>query len=224
MNTVDVLLFEKLDVYQRLSVAFDDTEERFWKQLGKTLGTIIKEVVGPTIEETPSTTAFWDDTLGFARRKEWLLDFGSARDGMKEWELSPSFWFPKSSDEYDTFALMGLGDNVVHAAVWATPLSRYVGDLAFARRAWDKVIAAPLKAKGWESYGQRVTSPTGDWGMHIPVRLDHQEIAQAMKSGDLRSALSTLERAATDFASVCPAMDDLIKNLLAKSGASKRKS
>lgn len=224
MNTVEVLLFEKLDVYRRLSVAFDDTEERFWKHLGKTLGTIIKEVVGPTIEETFSKPAFWDDPLCYAYRREWLLDFGSARDGMKAWELSPSFWFPKQPDEYDTFALMGLGDDVVHAAIWATPLSRYAGDLAFVRKVWDKDIAGPLTAKGWEPYGQRVTSPTGDWGLHIPIRLDQHEIAQAMQSGDLRQALSPLERAVLDFGSVCPAMDDIIKNLRTKGGPSKQKS
>lgn len=52
MNTVDVLLFEKLDVYRRLIMTFEDANERFWKQLGKTLAAVVKEVVEPTLEET----------------------------------------------------------------------------------------------------------------------------------------------------------------------------
>jgi hypothetical protein len=224
MNTVDVLLFEKLDVYRRLTMTFEDAEERFWRQLGKTVGTIVKEVVEPTLEETFSRADFWDGDLGCAYRKEWVLDFGSAGEDSKEWERSPSFWFPSSGDEYKTFALMGLeAEVIVYAAIWGQPLSRYTGDLASAKKLWDNVIAGPLKAKGWEPYGQRVIVPTGEWGIHIPIRLDHHDIAKAMESGDLRSALIPLERAAEDFASVCTAMDDVVKNLRAVKRAAKRK-
>jgi len=119
-----------------------------------------------------------------------LLDIGSAEEVPDEWERAPSFWFPSSGDEWETFALMGLEEEVVaHAAIWGQPLSRYTGDLATARRVWDKAIAVPLTAKGWEPYGQKVITPTGEWGIRVPIHLDHHEIAKAMESGDLRSAL-----------------------------------
>lgn len=154
-----------------------------------------------------------------------MLDIGGAEEVPDEWERAPSFWFPSSADEWETFALMGLEEEVVvHAAIWGQPLSRYTGDLATARRVWDKAIAGPLTAKGWESYGQKVITPTGEWGIRIPIHLDHHEIAKAMESGDLRSALEPLEQAAQDFASVFAAMDDVIKNLLAAKRPSKRKT
>ncbi|MGA2591381.1 MAG: hypothetical protein ABSH32_15790 [Bryobacteraceae bacterium] len=69
MNKVDVLLFEKLDVYRRLTMTFEDADERFWKQLGKALGAIVKEVVGPTLEETFSRADLWDNGVGCAYRR-----------------------------------------------------------------------------------------------------------------------------------------------------------
>jgi hypothetical protein len=224
MNTIDCLLFDKLDVYRRLTMAFEDADERFWKLLGKTLGLIVKEVVGPELRESFSTPDFWDYGVCCAYRKEWVLDCGSAGEDLDEWNRAPSFWFPAEEDEWDTFALMGVGDEVVvHGAVWGTPLSRYTGDLASARKLWDKTIAVPLRSKEWEPYGQKATKPTGEWGMRIPIRLDHHEIAKAMESGDMRPALIPLERAVKDFASVCTAMDEVVKNLPAAKGRSGRK-
>jgi hypothetical protein len=225
MNTVGVLLFEKLDVYRRLTMTFKDAEERFWKQLGKTLGTIVKEVVEPALEETFSRGDFWDDCVACAYRKEWLLDFESAGENLEDWRRAPSFWFPSTADEYDVFALMGLDEGVgVYAAIWGQPLSRYTGDLATAKKLWDEVIAGPLKTKGWEPYGRKVITPTGEWGLRIPIRLDHREIAKAMESGDLRPAVLPLQRAAEDFASVCPAMDLVIKKLLVAGRPTKLKT
>jgi hypothetical protein len=225
MNTIDGLVFEKLDVYRRLTMAFGDAEERFWNHLGKTLGLIVKEVVGAELRESFSTTNFSDDGAWCAYRKEWVLDCGSAGEELAEWNRASSFWFPaEQTVEWDIFALMGLGDDeVMYAAIWGQPLSLYTGDLESARKLWDKIIAAPLRSKGWESYGQRVTKPTGDWGMRIPIRLDHREIAKAMESGDLRPALIPLENAVEDFGSVCAAMDDVVKNLRAAKGRSNRK-
>jgi hypothetical protein len=224
MNKVDNLLFERLDVYRRLSTAFDDAEERFWKHLGETLGTIVKEVAGPTIQETFSTTDFGYEN-GYAYRKEWVLDFGDAAEELAEWERAPSFWFPESSDDFDLFALMGLNEEIpMDAVVWGTPLSRFNGDLGSAQRLWNKVVAGPLKKNGWEPYGERVIRPTGEWGVRMPIRLDHHKIAEAMESGDLRAALNPLQRAVEDFASVCTAMDEVVKGVLAAKGPSRRKS
>jgi hypothetical protein len=44
-----------------------------------------------------------------------------------------------------------------------------------------------------------------------------------MESGDMRPALIPLERAVKDFASVCTAMDEVVKNLPAAKGRSGRK-
>jgi hypothetical protein len=224
MNTIDVLLIDKLDVYQRLSTAFEGADERFYRQLGKTLGTIVKDV-DPKLVETFSKPDHWDDDVCCAYRKEWVLDLDDAEADFPEWSRSPSFWFPEEPDEYDLFNLMGLGDeSVVYAAIWGQPLSRYTKDLASARKLWDKVIAGPLKAKGWDRYGQRAIAPTAEWGVHIPIRLDHHEIAKAMESGDLRAALIPLERAIGDFKSVCDAMDDVVKDIRSIKRPSKRKS
>lgn len=224
MNTVDVLLIEKLDVYRRMSTAFDDASRRFWKQLGKTLGEILKEAV-PTIEET-FTTDFEYESNGYARRKEWVLDFHNAGEDLPDWERAPSFWFPEDTyaNNFDLFALMGLDEETtMDAVIWGTPLSRFTGDLASAQRSWDRVIAGPLKKNGWVPYGERVVRPTGDWGVRIPIRLDHHKVAEAMKSDDLRAALGPLQRAAEDFASVCAAMDDVVKSVLAAKRPSRRK-
>jgi len=222
---IDGLVLEKLDVYRRLTIAFENAEERFWNLLGKTLGLIVKEVVGPELRESFSTTDFLDEGVWCAYRKEWVLDIDATGEDMDEWKGAPSFWFPAEQDvEWDIFALMGLGDEeAMCAAIWGQPLSRYTGDLESARKLWDKTIAAPLRSKGWDPYGQRAIKPTGEWGMRIPIRLDHHEVAKALESGDLRPALIPLETAVKDFASVCTAMDEVVKNLPRAKGRSGRK-
>ena len=225
MNAVDVLLFEKLDIYRRLSRTFDDAEERFWRQLGKTVGVIVKEIGGLALKETFSTPDFWDNSTGCAYRSEWLLDFGSAGEDLDEWRRVPSFWFPCVEDEYDTFALTGLDEELdVTAAIWGQPLSRFTGDLASTKQLWNKFVAGPLRTKGWEPYGEKVTTPTGEWGMKTPIRLDHHDIAKAMESAILRPALNPLQKAVEDFASVSTGIDKIIETLRASKRPSKQKT
>jgi len=222
MKKMDAFLFDNLEVYHRLIMAFEQSEERFWKQLGRTMSAMVKDLVSIPLEESFGTEGFWDDGGGKAFCAEWLLDFGSAEEVPNE-ERAPAFWFPQDSGVLDTLGLFGLQDeSTVYAAIWGQPISRFSGNLSSAKALWEKAIAGPLKKKGWQPYGEKVTSSTGDWGLRRPILLNHRAIAKAMESDDLRLALTPLEDAIRDFASVFPGMDQMISDVRSKKVHSKK--
>lgn len=219
MSKLDAFLFEKADVYDRLRIAFDAATERFWRQLGKTLHALVKEVVGDGCSDTFSSAGYWVDEAGYAYFNEWRFDFGERGGEPKDWERYPSFWFPQSMDESqkDTLAVVGAHDSEdIAAVIWATPISRYVNDLGWARSEWEKGVNSILRPMGWAPYGERVITPTGDWGTRLPIRLNHLEIAKCMEQGDLRPALGPLEKSIKDFASVRDSIDAIVSQARSK--------
>jgi hypothetical protein len=119
----------------------------------------------------------------------------------------------------DTLALFGIAeDSKVPACIWPGAISHFLNDLTWPKTEWEKAVNIPLRKKGWFPYGDKITTPKGDWGTYLPIRLNHVEIAKGMEAGDLRSALEPLEEALRDFASVRNAIQDIIEK------ARKRKS
>jgi len=214
MSKLDAFLFEKADVYLRREKAFRQAEQRFWSRLGHDIHSMVAEALGKDYHDTFDSDKFGTQENGWAWHADWELDMKDAAGKLEGWERMPSFWFPESIEDGNIFALMDLKESpAVSAIVWATPLSRYTNDLAWTRSVWEKSVTAQLRSRRreWAAYGDKVASPTGEWGTRIGIKLDHKEIAACMESGDLRPALGPLKNAIEDFASVCPAIHDIVR-------------
>jgi hypothetical protein len=190
--------------------------------LGKTLGRITTEILGSQFRESFSSNEFWDNGEAYIFQKEWLLDLGDSDKDQNDWNRAPAFWFPQEAEQFHTFGLLGLDDETtVYAAVWGTPLSRFAGNLPSVKALWETSVSGPLKRNGWRSYGDKATTPTGQWGLHRAIRLNPREISKAMESDDLRPALTPLEDAIREFSSVCAGIDQIINDLRSKKVPSK---
>ena len=207
------LLVSRMDIFARMSKAFEgEVEPALWKDLCNTIQSIMRELLGegflPEVHLEAQVSAY---------KPDWQLPLQGER---QDWECYPSFWFPQDPDNVDTFALFGLGDALpLHASIWAQPLSEFVGDLATVRRVWDDTVRDPLMSRGdWKPYGARVTKPNGDWGMQHLVVLDHRQIAEAGRGGDLRPALALIEKLVNDFVYVSPAITKLVQELRSTEG------
>src|ERR1700676_4409836 len=104
MNKLDAFLFEKAEVFHRLYTAFEGAEERFWRQLGKELHVIVKDLLGERCIDT-----FGDDEYRNRELSGYVWEPGLQLDLVGDkWVKFPAFWFPAETDEMDTLALMGI--------------------------------------------------------------------------------------------------------------------
>ncbi len=206
---LNAFLFKKADVYHQLTSAFAEAERHFWAQLGDILETLLANALrGAGADWTIKYKH--EDRQCHAYRIKWMLDI---RKATEEWEKAPAFWFPGVVPK--TTILLGLeGSARVYAEIWGTPLSRHAENLETVKEMWNDQIAEPLiKKKKWIPFGERVTTPGGQWGLHLPITLDHGEVAKWIETDDLRRALAPLEKAVKDFASIVPAMDKLVEQV-----------
>jgi len=209
-NKLDAFLFDRLDVYARLEKAKEEVEGRFWPAFGSTIVTIAEELLGDEF------VASCPDGQTSIYNSAWILELDRE---LPENERGPSLWLPQEyrASAYDMIRFFHLDDRPrLHACLFAGPHSEFMGELEPVRNAWDKSVAAMLRERGWTSYGTKATKPNGDWGMSHVVELDHHQVAQGLKEGDLRIALQPIEQLIQDFKDVSPAIGQLVDELRAK--------